>query len=181
MPRGKLVIVVGSVGSGKSSLLAALLGVMPAVPAAQQSNGDDGTAAARNDTDAAGCNGSVIVRGSIGYTQQDPFIQNATVRDNILMGSPLDDARYGDVLDACALRPDLDMLPAGKWGERSATVPRVARRLGEKWGRREGNHSCVLSHHLPSESAPLLGLQAIPPKLARKVLILVEASDIGWP
>ena len=51
VPRGSLVIVVGSVGSGKSSLLAALLGEMPALA------------------------GSVTVRGSTAYTQQDPWIQ----------------------------------------------------------------------------------------------------------
>ena len=117
------MIVVGSVGSGKSSLLAALLGEIPAVPAAQLSNGDDGATATRDNIDAPGSSSSsVTVRGSIGYTQQDPFIQNATVRDNILMGAPLDEARYGDVLDACALRPDLDMLPAGKCGGERSTL-----------------------------------------------------------
>lgn len=53
------------------------------------------------------------MHGRVAYTQQDPWIQNATLRDNILMGSPLDQARYDRVLDACALRPDLDVLPAG--------------------------------------------------------------------
>ena len=41
--------------------------------------------------------------------------QNATLRDNILMGAPLEPRRYADVLEACALRPDLEMLPAGKY------------------------------------------------------------------
>jgi ATP-binding cassette subfamily C (CFTR/MRP) protein 1 len=57
--RGRLVMVVGAVGSGKSSLLAALLGEMRARRGAQ-----------------------VAVRGSTAYTQQDPWIQNATLREN---------------------------------------------------------------------------------------------------
>ncbi|PSC76242.1 multidrug resistance-associated 1 isoform X1 [Micractinium conductrix] len=89
VPRGSLVIVVGSVGCGKSSLLSAMLGEMVALQ------------------------GSANLRGSTAYTQQDPWIQNATLKDNILMGAPLEEGRYQDVLEACALRPDLELLPAG--------------------------------------------------------------------
>ena len=56
--KGQLVIVVGEVGSGKTSLLAAILGEMMAR------------------------SGRVVVRGSVAYTQQDPWIQNATLKDN---------------------------------------------------------------------------------------------------
>jgi len=44
---------------------------------------------------------------------QQPWIQNATVRDNILFGKSFDEERYNRVLDACALLPDLQILPAG--------------------------------------------------------------------
>ena len=44
---------------------------------------------------------------------QQAWIQNATVRDNILFGKPFDEHRYNRILDACALRPDLQILPAG--------------------------------------------------------------------
>lgn len=47
------------------------------------------------------------------YAPHRPHLQNATLRDNILMGAPLEDQRYQAVLEACALQPDLDMLPAG--------------------------------------------------------------------
>ena len=47
------------------------------------------------------------------YVAQQPWIQNATVRDNILFGKSFDEERYNRVLDACALRPDLQILPAG--------------------------------------------------------------------
>lgn len=44
---------------------------------------------------------------------QDPWIQNATVRENILMGRELDKVWYDSVISACALGPDLEMLVAG--------------------------------------------------------------------
>eukprot|EP00887_Chlorella_sp_A99_P003460 scaffold7.g3460.t1 len=89
VPAGWLVIVVGAVGAGKSSLLAALLGEMRRVE------------------------GAAVVRGRAAYTQQDPWIQNATLRDNVLMGLPLRQERYEAALSACALGPDLEQLPAG--------------------------------------------------------------------
>ena len=45
--------------------------------------------------------------GTLSYASQDPWICNATVRDNIVMGADFDSDRYNRVLDACALRPDL--------------------------------------------------------------------------
>jgi len=53
------------------------------------------------------------VQGSVAYVAQQAWIQNATVRDNILFGKPFDEQRYNGILDACALRPDLQILPAG--------------------------------------------------------------------
>uniref|UniRef100_A0A336MEP5 ABC-type glutathione-S-conjugate transporter n=1 Tax=Culicoides sonorensis TaxID=179676 RepID=A0A336MEP5_CULSO len=85
----QLVAVVGTVGSGKSSLLAALLGEMERI------------------------SGRVNRKGSIAYVPQQAWIQNATLRDNILFASPYDKVRYEKIIDACALRPDLNMLPAG--------------------------------------------------------------------
>jgi ABC-type multidrug transport system fused ATPase/permease subunit len=86
---GQFVVIVGKVGCGKSSLLAALLREMPAAA------------------------GTVTVRGSIAYTAQDPWIQNSTVEGNILMGLPMDERRYKRVIAACAMASDLEMLPAG--------------------------------------------------------------------
>jgi len=44
---------------------------------------------------------------------QQAWIQNLTVRDNITFGSPLDICKYQDVIEACELKSDFDMLPAG--------------------------------------------------------------------
>jgi len=52
-------------------------------------------------------------QGSVAYVAQEAWIQNATLRDNILFGKPFDEERYNRILDACALRPDLQILPAG--------------------------------------------------------------------
>ncbi|KAH9270061.1 hypothetical protein BASA83_007891 [Batrachochytrium salamandrivorans] len=84
-----LVAVVGTVGSGKSSLISAILGEMYKT------------------------SGSVTVRGSIAYVPQTAWIMNTTLRDNILFGRHYDDKLYNDTIDACGLRADLEILPAG--------------------------------------------------------------------
>ncbi|KAJ2025720.1 hypothetical protein H4S03_008804, partial [Coemansia sp. S3946] len=81
--------IVGRVGSGKSSLLSALLGDM------------------RKEK------GNVVLCGQVAYVPQQPWIMNATLRSNILFGLKYDESFYNHVIDACALRPDLEMLTAG--------------------------------------------------------------------
>ncbi|KAF9566632.1 hypothetical protein EC968_003681 [Mortierella alpina] len=89
IPRGQLVAIVGAVGSGKSSLLNALVGEMRRT------------------------SGSMEFGGTIGYCPQSAWIQNATVKDNILFGLPLDEARYRKVIKDCALERDIQILPDG--------------------------------------------------------------------
>lgn len=104
IPRGKLTVVMGAVGSGKSSLLSALLGEM------ERWEGRVSLSESRS---------------SIAYAAQQPFILNASVRNNILFGLDADEERYNAVLDACALRPDLDVLPSGdstEIGERGVNL-----------------------------------------------------------
>jgi ATP-binding cassette, subfamily C (CFTR/MRP), member 1 len=99
--RKELIGVIGSVGSGKSSLLAALAG------------------------DMRKTNGSIMMGASRAFCPQYAWIQNATVRNNVVFGQKYDHVWYNKVVDACALRPDLDMLPAGdqtEIGERGITV-----------------------------------------------------------
>ena len=54
-----------------------------------------------------------MFQGSIAYVAQQAWIQNATLRDNILFGKPFDAKKYDRVLEACALKPDLEILPGG--------------------------------------------------------------------
>ena len=89
VPRGKLVAVVGPVGSGKSSLLNALIAEMKRV------------------------SGDVVLSGSLGYAAQEAWIKNATIRDNIIFGLPYDKQRYLKALRDCALETDLEVFEDG--------------------------------------------------------------------
>lgn len=55
----------------------------------------------------------VCFQGSVAYVPQQAWIQNATVRNNIVFGKQLDQNKYNQVIEACALGPDLDILQAG--------------------------------------------------------------------
>lgn len=57
--------------------------------------------------------GLINVHGKIAYAPQQPWIQNATIRDNILFGRPFDEEFYKKVLNACSLRTDLEVLKYG--------------------------------------------------------------------
>jgi len=87
---GTLNMIIGRTGSGKSGLCNAIIGDLLS---------DKGE--------------RVVVRGRLAYAPQVAFIQNMTVRDNILFGRPFDSAFYDRVVDACALRSDFDVLPGG--------------------------------------------------------------------
>ncbi|XP_006003002.2 multidrug resistance-associated protein 1 [Latimeria chalumnae] len=89
IPEGALVAVVGHVGCGKSSLLSALLGELEKQE------------------------GYVAIKGSVPYVPQQAWIQNATLKDNILFGQEMNESWYHRVIEACALLPDLEILPAG--------------------------------------------------------------------
>ncbi|XP_043085931.1 ATP-binding cassette sub-family C member 3 isoform X2 [Puntigrus tetrazona] len=89
VPQGSLLAVVGHVGCGKTSLVSALLGEMEKQE------------------------GQISIRGSVAYVPQQAWIQNATLRDNILFGRPYVEQKYRCVLEACALTPDLEVLPGG--------------------------------------------------------------------
>jgi hypothetical protein len=61
--------------------------------------------------------GSVKVRGTVAYVPQNAWIQSGTVKDNITFGFPFDQAWYDAVIDACALTPDIAILPDGDESE----------------------------------------------------------------
>ncbi|KAI9249020.1 multi drug resistance-associated protein MRP [Sporodiniella umbellata] len=87
--KGELASVVGKVGSGKSSLISALLG------------------------DTVKVQGQVVLRGSVAYVPQQPWVMNATLRDNIVFGHRWDPVFYDKVLEACSLKSDIAILNGG--------------------------------------------------------------------
>ena len=54
-----------------------------------------------------------LFQGKVAYAPQQAWIQNATLRDNILFGRPMVESVYNHVLEACSLIPDIKMLPGG--------------------------------------------------------------------
>ncbi|KAJ7139685.1 hypothetical protein C8R44DRAFT_867802 [Mycena epipterygia] len=93
--RGCINLVVGPTGSGKTSLLMALLGEMHFVPS--------GPTSWFNLPRANG----------ISYAAQESWVQNETIKENILFGTEFDEVRYKKVLHQCALERDLELFEAG--------------------------------------------------------------------
>ncbi|CAN8253900.1 unnamed protein product [Cochlearia groenlandica] len=87
--KGELAAIVGTVGAGKSSLLASVLGEMHKL------------------------SGNVRVCGTTAYVAQTSWIQNGTVQDNILFGLPMDSSKYNEVVKVCCLDKDLQMMEFG--------------------------------------------------------------------
>ena len=69
-----------------------------------------------------------MLQGSGAYVPQQAWIQNATLKDNILFGKPTYDKTYQKVLDACALTPDLQILAGGDQTEIGEKV-KISNRL----------------------------------------------------
>ena len=93
--KGEFIAIIGEVGAGKSSLVQAILNNMQIVDEAP----DKST--------------RLIINGSVGYVSQIPWIQNNTLRKNILFSKEFDEDKYNNVLNLCELNEDLKTLIAG--------------------------------------------------------------------
>lgn len=99
--KGELSCIVGRVGAGKSSMLGTMLG------------------------DLYKIKGEVVVRGSVAYVAQSPWVMNASVRENIVFGHRWDPQFYDRTIHACALKEDFASLPDGdqtEVGERGISL-----------------------------------------------------------
>ncbi|KAJ7457054.1 multidrug resistance-associated ABC transporter [Mycena latifolia] len=90
MPRGSFIAIVGRVGSGKSSILQALIGEMRKTA------------------------GTVKFGGTLAYVPQTAWIRNATLRQNVIFGQEEDEEKFRQIIHACSLEHDLEVLPHGE-------------------------------------------------------------------
>ncbi|KAH9921468.1 P-loop containing nucleoside triphosphate hydrolase protein [Fomitopsis serialis] len=105
--RGHFNLIVGPTGSGKTSFLMALLGEMHYIPSGPDSYYH------------------LPRTGGVAYAAQESWVQNETIRDNILFGAPYDKERYNKVIDQCGLKRDLTLFDAGdqtEVGEKGLTL-----------------------------------------------------------
>ena len=90
--KGEFICIIGEVGSGKSSLIQAIL---------------------NNMIIKSNTNTKIIVNGNISYVGQEAWIQNNTIQNNILFYRPYDPTKYQTILDLCELKQDLESFPGG--------------------------------------------------------------------
>ncbi|OJA09104.1 hypothetical protein AZE42_02554 [Rhizopogon vesiculosus] len=103
----RINLVIGPTGSGKTSMLMALLGEMHFMPSGPTSWFN------------------LPRKGGVAYAAQESWVQNETIRDNIIFGAPYDEVRYKKVLYQCALERDLTLFEAGdktEVGEKGLTL-----------------------------------------------------------
>ena len=127
-PKKELTVISGKTGGGKTLLLASILGeaellkgkvTVPKAPSVETRH------------DYCANKSDWIIDSAMAYVAQIPWIENATIKDNILFGLPYDAGRYKKVITSCALLKDLDMLPDGELTDIGANGINLSG--GQKW------------------------------------------------
>ncbi|KAH8690869.1 P-loop containing nucleoside triphosphate hydrolase protein [Talaromyces proteolyticus] len=127
-PTKGLSVVSGRTGSGKSLLLSSLLGECDVL---------EGTIKVpvpppiSDRFDHLATPSNWIIDSAIAYVAQIPWVENATIKDNILFGLEFEEERYRKVLFACALQKDFDMLPDGELTDIGANGVNLSG--GQRW------------------------------------------------
>ncbi|MCJ1310468.1 hypothetical protein MMC25_004132 [Agyrium rufum] len=127
-PNQELSVISGKTGAGKTLLLNAILGEVDVI---------EGTITVPETVplgerfDSKANADSWIIPSAIAYVSQIPWIQNATIKNNIIFGLPFDEQRYKKVLDACALTRDLEILEDGDSTEVGAQG--ISLSGGQRW------------------------------------------------
>lgn len=99
--KGEILAITGPVGSGKSSLLTAVLGEIPV------------------------CEGTISYYGKVSYVPQVPWVFSGTVKENILFGLPFNEEKFQQIVDICGLTKDLAVFSNGdltEIGQRGAIL-----------------------------------------------------------
>jgi len=125
--KGEFVVIIGEVGSGKTSLLSTMIGEMIHFPQKEiDFIGDQMRKMTSNELKALDHvlqqqdftgNSPVIVHGSTGFVESQHWIQNGKLRDNVCFGSELDERKYVETILACQLETDIMLMPAGDMTE----------------------------------------------------------------
>lgn len=127
-PKGELSVISGKTGTGKSLMLASILGEVDllsgtiALPKAPK---------VEDRKDAKATRDNWIIPEAIAYVAQIPWIENASIRENIEFGLPHDEERYEQTLEVCALKKDLEMLSDGESTEIGSNGINLSG--GQKW------------------------------------------------
>ncbi|ESZ91235.1 putative ABC bile acid transporter [Sclerotinia borealis F-4128] len=120
-PKSELSIICGKTGSGKSLLLASILGESDVTAGSISLPG----------TQSVDAEEEWIDHSLVAYVAQIPWTENATIRDNILFGLPFIRERYEQVVWACALETDIEIMPDGELTEVGANGINLSG--GQRW------------------------------------------------
>ena len=107
LQKEQLTCVIGTVGSGKSALLQAIVGELPVF------QGSISRQCNKNNSNCGKMEDGTQARQSISYASQDTWIMDGTVRENVTMGLAFDQDWYDRVIDACGLRMDFKIFRDG--------------------------------------------------------------------
>ena len=125
--KGSFTVIIGETGSGKTSLLNAMIGELIHLPdqavkeiGALDRPIKDGELRYLEDallsTDLTKSS-PISLHGTTGFCEQQAWIQNGKLRDNVLFGGEFNQRQYVETIMACQLEPDLAIMPAGDMSE----------------------------------------------------------------
>lgn len=112
-PKGKLSLICGRLGSGKSLLLSGLLGEADLVAGQAKCPRSQPDVVSRSNDGKMATDDDWLLPEMVAYVPQQAWLQNASIKDNIIFSSPWNKARYDAVIVACSLTNDLEILEDG--------------------------------------------------------------------